>query len=117
MSVFITLVNGDSSGQAGRDTSDVAYEDIAKEVGFSYDLHASGALRVMRNPVGHAPSVECVFGPGVWFRVRGAWFSGGGAGGAGAPGASGAVVTPGAVGAPGSVGAPGGVGSMGGRGR
>ncbi|MEU9924732.1 hypothetical protein AB0H51_26155 [Streptomyces griseoluteus] len=79
MSVFIKLVEvGDPDGYTDRTISDVTYEDVANELSYAYDLHPSGALRVVRVPAGLPAAVESVFSPGVWFRVQGRWHGAGG---------------------------------------
>ncbi|MFF8941806.1 hypothetical protein ACF1A5_05890 [Streptomyces sp. NPDC014864] len=81
MSVFIKLVEvGDPNGYTNRTIWDVAYEDVVNELSYAYDLHPSGALRVIRVPVGLPAAVESVFSPGVWFRVQGLWHGADGSG-------------------------------------
>ncbi|MFF9395300.1 hypothetical protein [Streptomyces griseoluteus] len=81
MSVFIKLVEvGDPDGYTNRTLWDVAYEDVVNELSYAYDLHPSGALRVIREPAGLPAAVEAVFSPGVWFRVQGLWHGAGGSG-------------------------------------
>lgn len=81
MFVFIKLVEvGDPNGYTNRTISDVAYEDAVNELSYSYDLNPSGALRVIRVPVGPPPAVESVFSPGVWFRAQGLWHGAGSSG-------------------------------------
>jgi hypothetical protein len=77
MAVYIKLVENRAPKEyADQPAADVVFADISEGESvatYRYDVHPSGALRILRVPKGADPEVHAVFAPGLWFRVEGLW--------------------------------------------
>ncbi|GAA2739208.1 hypothetical protein [Kitasatospora cinereorecta] len=58
---------------------DLQYEDVADGLTFEYDLHPSGALRVLRVFEDTPHRIETCFSPGAWLQVEGTYLRSGSA--------------------------------------
>ncbi|MFJ7911592.1 hypothetical protein [Kitasatospora sp. NPDC096204] len=56
---------------------DLQYEDGADGVAFEYDLHPSGALRVLRVFEDTPHRIEACFSAGAWLQVAGTYLRSG----------------------------------------
>ncbi|MDX6349858.1 MAG: hypothetical protein QOF84_4648 [Streptomyces sp.] len=74
MSVYVKLVHEAlEPAEPSRGPLDMQYEDKPGTVTYEYDLHPSGALRILRVSENAPHAVEGFFGPGAWLQVSGTY--------------------------------------------
>jgi hypothetical protein len=74
MSVYVKLVyEAQAPGEPSAGPLDTQYEDKPGTVTYEYDLHPSGALRILRVSENAPHTVEGFFGPGAWLQVSGTY--------------------------------------------
>ncbi|GAB2719483.1 hypothetical protein [Kitasatospora kifunensis] len=74
MSVYVKLASeARSPAEPSSGPLDVQYEDNAAGATYEYDVHPSGALRILRVSENGPHVVEGFFGPGAWLQVVGAY--------------------------------------------
>ncbi|PBC78844.1 hypothetical protein BX265_3632 [Streptomyces sp. TLI_235] len=81
MSVYVKLsAEARSPAEPSSGPLDMQYQDSADDgVTFEYDLHPSGAMRVLRVFEDTPHRVEACFSPGAWLQVTGAYLRSGSA--------------------------------------
>ncbi|MEV8095854.1 hypothetical protein [Kitasatospora sp. NPDC085879] len=81
MSVYVKLsAEARSPAEPSSGPLDMQYQDSADDgVTFEYDLHPSGAMRVLRVFEDTPHRVEACFGPGAWLQVTGTYLRSGSA--------------------------------------
>ncbi|GAA2838634.1 hypothetical protein RMN57_19020 [Kitasatospora sp. CM 4170] len=78
MSVYVKLsAEARSPAEPSKGPLDLQYEDGADGVTFEYDLHPSGALRVLRVFEDTPHRIEACFSPGAWLQVAGTYLRSG----------------------------------------
>ncbi|MFE7526197.1 hypothetical protein ACFU7Y_10790 [Kitasatospora sp. NPDC057542] len=78
MSVHVKLsAEARAPAEPSKGPLDLQYEDSADGVTFEYDLHPSGAPRVLRVFGTPRTGVEAGFGPGAWLQVAGTYLRSG----------------------------------------
>ncbi|WP_280701843.1 hypothetical protein [Kitasatospora sp. GP82] len=74
MSVYIKLSReARSPAEPSSGPLDMQYEDKSASATYEYDLHPSGALRILRVSENGPHVVEGFFGPGAWLQVAGTY--------------------------------------------
>ncbi|WP_055585785.1 hypothetical protein [Peterkaempfera griseoplana] len=80
MSVYVKLVREAlAPAEPSGGPLDMQYEDRPGTVTYEYDLHPSGALRILRVSENAPHVVEGFFGPGAWLQVAGTYLRSGSA--------------------------------------
>lgn len=80
MSVYVKLsAEARSPAEPSKGPLDLQYQDSPDGVTYEYDLHPSGALRVLRVFEDTPHVVEAVFSPGAWLQVAGTFLRSGSA--------------------------------------
>jgi hypothetical protein len=74
MSVYVKLVREAlAPAEPSSGPLDIQYEDKSEAVTYEYDLHPSGALRILRVSENTPHIVEAFFGPAAWLQVAGTY--------------------------------------------
>lgn len=74
MSVYVKLApEARSPAEPSSGPLDMQYEDKPVSVTYEYDVHPSGALRILRVSENGPHVVEGFFGPGAWLQVAGTY--------------------------------------------
>ncbi len=74
MSVYVKLVlEARSPAEPPQGPLEMQYEDKPGLATYEYDVHASGALRILRVSENTPHIIEGFFGPGAWLQVTGTY--------------------------------------------
>lgn len=78
MSVYVKLsIEARSPAEPSKGPLDMQFQDGADGVTYEYDLHPSGALRVLRVHADAPHEVEAHFSPSAWLQVAGTYLRSG----------------------------------------
>ncbi|MFC9331953.1 hypothetical protein [Streptomyces sp. CB03911] len=80
MSVYVKLsVEARTPSEPSKGPLDMQYQDVPGGLTYEYDLHPSGALRILRVFEDTPHAVEVCFSPGAWLEVAGTYLRSGSA--------------------------------------